>query len=265
MIDDDFDDERPIIRIPKNEQAHTLLGHHILKMAEQYLESIPESEHQFLIKTLTQLANQDTYFNVLAEQLNQPVDLKVANDALNLVYIWSLVNQHESEVDFNLLKVIQTDYFNAEFFKAFDALDIGENKHQRRLVIQEAFKLYEMQCFAGCIPILYAQLEGILTDVLIQTGFLKQQGTKFVDVYKIVPGLKGNEIKSLWHKTKIGCELNRYFNELAAYKMDSSSTVTMTRHNILHGTDIEHFTQARTFILFIWLFAAVGFISTIKH
>ncbi len=46
--------------------------------------------------------------------------------------------------------------------------------------------------------------------------------------------------------------------------MDSSSVVTATRHNILHGTDVEHFNQERSFILFIWLFSAVSFMSTVR-
>ena len=142
--------------------------------------------------------------------------------------------------------------------------EIGDLKAQRREILQEAFKLYQLECYAGCIPVIYAQLEGLLTDVLSAQGYLKQSQTKFVDVYKIVPGLKGHEIKSLWHKAKIATELNRYFAELAPYKMDSSSTVTMSRHNMLHGTDVANFNQERSSILFIWLFAAISFMSTIR-
>jgi hypothetical protein len=268
MIDDDFDlddFEREVTRIPQNQNAQNKLGKGILQNAEQYLQQMSAGEHTHLIQALRQHAQVEAYFDVLADDLDQPVDAKFANDALNLIHIWSLANQHEDNVaSFDLLDVIK-DYFQTELLEAFDALEIdAENKAQRRLVIQEAFKLYQMQCFAGCIPLLYAQLEGLLTDVLIERGFLKQNQTKFVDVYKIVPGLKGHEIKSLWHKTKIACEMNVYFAELAAYKMDSSSTVTMTRHNILHGTDVSHFSKERSFILFIWLFSVVSFMSTLR-
>lgn len=269
MIDDDFDlddFDREVTRIPQNQNAQNKLGKGILQNAEQYLQEMSAGEHTHLTRALRQHAQVEAYFDVLADDLDQPVDAKFANDALNLIHIWSLANQHEDDVaSFVLLDVINTDYFQTELLEAFDALEIdAENKAQRRLVIQEAFKLYEMQCFAGCIPLLYAQLEGLLTDVLIERGFLKQNQTKFVDVYKIVPGLKGHEIKSLWHKTKIACEMNVYFAELAAYKMDSSSTVTMTRHNILHGTDVSHFSKERSFILFIWLFSVVSFMSTLR-
>lgn len=264
-FEDSFDDfeQQEVTRIPQHEKGKQL-GQSILKDADQYLQSMSAAEHKHLIQMLKGLATNEAYFDVLANQLDQPVDSKVANDALNLVHIWTLINQHESNVDFNLLDVIQTDYFQAELLQAFDALEIGDHKAQRRLVIQEIFKLYEMQCFAGCIPLLYAQLEGLLTDVLIAKGYLKQNHTKFMDVYKIVPGLKGHEIKSLWHKSKIACELNAYFAELDAYKMDSSSTVTMTRHNIVHGTDVAHFTKERSFVLFIWLFSVTSFMSTLK-
>lgn len=266
MIDeDDFDYDQPVTRIQQNQHNKPQLGNQILKEAEQYLDGISAGEHDFLIKTLRKLAQQEPYFEVLADELDQPVEAKVANDALNLLYFWQAVHQFEDRSEFDLLDVINSEDFQTQMLKAFDALEIGEHKTQRRLVLLEAFKLYKLGFYAGCIPMLYAQLEGILTDVLIEAGFLKHSGTKFVDVYKIVPGLKGNEIKSLWHKAKIAAELNRYFAELAAYKMDSSSTVSMTRHNILHGTDLNHFNQERSFVLFIWLFSALSFMSTLKY
>lgn len=262
--DDDFDFDQPVTRIPQNAQSKKILNNNVLNEAEQYLESITENEHSFLIKTLRAHALVEPYFDVLADELDQPLGAKVVNDALNFLYFWKEHKREQDPSAFQLLELINTEFFQKELLQAFDDLDIGEMKAPRRAVILDALKLYESGIYAGCIPMLYAQLEGILTDVLIQTGFLKQNETKFVDVFKIVPGLKGNEIKSLWHKSKIAAEQNHYFTELAAYKMDSSSTVSMTRHNILHGTDMQHFNQERSFILFIWLFAAIRFMSTVK-
>ena len=266
MIDyDDYEDDQPVTRIKQNAASQKQLGSQILKDAEIYLEQISADEHGHLIKTLSDLAEQDAYFQVLADQLDQPVGAKFANDALNLMHFWPQIHQFEDVEQFNLLDLINTKAFQSEILKAFDALQIDEEiKAKRRIVLLESLKMYKLGLYSGCIPNIYAQLEGILTDVLIKTGFLKQSGTKFVDVYKIVPGLKGNEIKSLWHKSKIAIEQNPYFSELAAYKMDSSSNVTMTRHNMLHGTDVENFNQARSFILFIWLFSAVSFMSTVR-
>lgn len=264
--EDDFDYDQPVTRIKQNAASQKQLGSQILKDAEQYLEDISADEHTFLIKTLLGLAEQDAYFQVLADELDQPIGAKFANDALNLMHFWPAIHQFEDVEQFNLLDIINSENFQSEMLKAFDALEIDEEiKAQRRLVLLESFKMYKLGFYSGCIPNVYAQLEGILTDVLIKTGFLKQNGTKFVDVYKIVPGLKGNEIKSLWHKSKIATELNPYFTELAAYKMDSSSNVTMTRHNMLHGTDLNHFNQERSFVLFIWLFSALSFMSTLKY
>lgn len=267
MIDqDDFDYDPPVTRIQQNQQNKVQMGNQTLKEAEEYLEEISADEHAFLIKTLLGLAEQEPYFQVLAEELDQPLGAKVANDALNLMHFWPAIHQFKDIEQFNLLDIINGKYFQTEMLKAFDALEIDDSiKAQRRFVLLESFKMYKLGFYSGCIPNVYAQLEGILTDVLIEAGFLKQNGTKFVDVYKIVPGLKGNEIKSLWHKSKIAAELNPYFPELAAYQMDSSSTVSMTRHNILHGTDLNHFNQGRSFVLFIWLFSALSFMSTLKY
>ncbi|CAM9297986.1 MULTISPECIES: hypothetical protein [Acinetobacter] len=265
MIDEDyFDDDQPVIRIAQNQKTKAQFEKNILKQAQQYLDDISEDEHQFLIQTLRDMAQEEKYFDVLADQLDQPVDAKVANDALNLLYFWQLIHEAKEISEFNLLDVINTEFFQSSLLDAFELLDIGESKAQYKAVLAQSFKLYELELYAGCIPLLYAQLEGLLTAVLLQNGYLKQQDTKFIDVYKIVPGLKGHEIKSLWHKVKIANELNHYFLELAAYKMDNSSTVSMTRHNILHGTELSHFNQGRSFVLFIWLFSAVSFMSSLK-
>ena len=261
---DSFEDQQPITRIPQNEQGKNRLGQRVLADAHEYLVKISEKEHIFLMQTLASLVEEDSYFSILADELNKPVGSKVANDALNLIYFWQLIYRYEDVSMFNLLDIVNGEDFQKDLLKAFDGLIIGENKNLRRQVILEAFKLYKLKCYSGCIAILYAQLEGLLTDILIEHGYLQQKQTKFVDVYKIVPGLKGNEIKSLWHKVKIACELNPYFAEFAAYKMDSSSTVTMTRHNILHGTDVNCFNQSRSFILFLWLFSVTSFMSTLK-
>ncbi len=262
---DDYEDDQPVTRIKQNAASQKQLGQQILKDAAQYLEEISADEHTLLIKTLMDLSAQDAYFQVLADELDQPIGAKFANDALNLMHFWPMIHQFEDIEQFDLLDMMNSEYFQTEMLKAFDALEIDEEiKAKRRLVLLESLKMYKLGLYTGCIPNVYAQLEGILTDILLKTGFLKQNGTKFVDVYKIVPGLKANEIKSLWHKSKIAIELNPYFAELAAYKMDSSSNVTMTRHNMLHGTDVENFNQARSFILLIWLFSAVSFMSTVK-
>ena len=107
-----------------------------------------------LMQALRRHAQVEVYFDVLADDLDQPVDAKFANDALNLIHIWSLINQHEDDVaSFDLLDVINSDYFQTELLAAFDALEIDtENKAQRRLVIEEAFKLYQIQCFCRLYP-----------------------------------------------------------------------------------------------------------------
>ncbi|MDM1250693.1 hypothetical protein HXZ77_06055 [Acinetobacter johnsonii] len=266
MIDDDFDFDQPVTRIPQNPQATKLLGNRLLQQAEQYLASMGSQPHAQLVESLRQLELEDPYFAVMADQLEYESDEPIGNDVLNLLFFWQMANEKEANIaEFQLPNLIQTDYFQATLLDAYDAMDLGAFQAQRRRVIEETLKLYQQQCYAGCITVLYGQIEGILTDALIEHGYLQQNQTKFVDVYKIVPGLKGHEVKSLWHKVKIASEINPYFLSLEALKMDASSSVTSTRHNMVHGADVTHFTQARSFILFIWLFAVISFISTVKR
>ena len=262
LIDNHFD--REVTRIPQNQKAKQQLENNILKQAENYLEDISEDKHTFLIKTLQNLAVDESYFNVIAEHLEQPIGTKFANDALNLLHFWKLINDVDDVKTFDLLDIVNGAFFQSEMLKAFDTLEIGEQKEQFKTVLVQSFKLYQSEFYVGCVPVLYALLEGLLTAVLVQHGYLKQQDSKFIDVYKIVPGLKGHEIKSLWHKAKIAHELNPYFSELPAYKMDSSSTVSATRHNILHGSELNCFTQGRCFVLFIWLFGTVSFMGNVR-
>jgi len=261
---DGFNNEQSILRIPQN-SPNNQMGKRILDDAIQYLEQISEKEHRYLIQSLSTLSVEESYFEVLSDELDQPIDAKIANDALNLIHFWKFFQHDEDLATFKLLDIVQHTIFEKDLFMAFDAMDIGALKSQRRKVIAEALKLYKLECYAGCIAILYAQIEGLLTDILVQYGYLQPNQSKFIDVYKIVPGLKAHEVKSLWHKVKIACELNPYFLELAAFKMDNSSIITMTRHNILHGTDLTHFNQGRSFILFLWLFSVISFMSTLKR
>ena len=266
MIDDDLDFDQPVTRIPQNPQATKLLGNRLLQQAEQYLASMGSRPHAQLVKSLRQLELEDPYFAIMADQLEYESDEPIANDLLNLLYFWQIAHEKEADMTkFQLPDLIQTDYFQTTLLDAYDTMDLGAFQAQRRSVIEETLKLYQQQCYAGCITVLYGQIEGILTDALIEHGYLQQNQTKFVDVYKIVPGLKGHEVKSLWHKVKIASEINPYFLSLEALKMDASSSVTATRHNMVHGADVIHFTQARSFILFIWLFAVISFISTLKR
>ena len=253
MIDDDFDFDQPVTRIPQNPQATKLLGNRLLQQAEQYLASMGSRPHAQLVESLRQLELEDPYFAVMADQLEYESDEPMANE------------KEADMTEFQLPDLIQTDYFQTTLLEAYDAMELGAFQAQRRSVIEETLKLYQQQCYAGCITVLYGQIEGILTDALVEHGYLQQNQTKFVDVYKIVPGLKGHEVKSLWHKVKIASEINPYFLSLEALKMDTSSNVTASRHNMVHGADVTHFTQARSFILFIWLFAVISFISTLKR
>ena len=85
-------------------------------------------------------------------------------------------------------------------------------------------------------------------------------------------GRKGHVYRSSEKRSKLflgscsrrPCFRNPYFSELPAYKMDSSSMVSSTRHNILHGSELNYFTKGRCFVLFIWLFGAVSFMGTVR-
>jgi len=67
MIDDDFDFDQPVTRIPQNPQATKLLGNRLLQQAEQYLASMGSRPHAQLVESLRQLESEDSYFAVMAK------------------------------------------------------------------------------------------------------------------------------------------------------------------------------------------------------
>ena len=55
MIDDDFDFDQPVTRIPQNPQATKLLGNRLLQQSEQYLASMGSRPHAQLFESFRQL------------------------------------------------------------------------------------------------------------------------------------------------------------------------------------------------------------------
>ncbi len=262
----DFETAPSDAQTARMQDAAMPLGREVLKTAEQYLQRMGSAAHGQLVQALRQLAQTEPYFDVLADQIEFESDEPIANDALNLLYFWKISHENEAEMaEFSLLDLIEKDYFQRALLHTLDVLQIGENLPLHRQTITQCLQMYQQQLYAGAITVLYGQIEGILTEALAERGYLQLKQTKYLDVYKIVPGLKGHEVKSLWHKVKIASDINPYFLELNALKMDNSCNVTAERHNIVHGSDLEHFTRERSFILFIWLFALTSFVATLQR
>lgn len=110
MIDDDFDFDQPVTRIPQNPQATKLLGNRLLQQAEQYLASMGSQPHAQLVESLRQLELEDSYFAVMADQLEYESDEPIGNDVLNLLFFWQMANEKEADIsEFQLPDLIQTD------------------------------------------------------------------------------------------------------------------------------------------------------------
>lgn len=88
MIDDDFDYDAPVTRIAAHKNEAQQAGKIILENAEHYLDTMTAGEHAFLQKYLAKLAQEEAYFQVLADALDQPEASKIANDALNFSFIF---------------------------------------------------------------------------------------------------------------------------------------------------------------------------------
>ena len=98
MIDDDFDFDQAVTRIPQNPQATKLLGNQLLQQAEHYLASMGSRPHAQLVESLRQLESEDSYFAIMADQLEYESDEPITNDVLNLLYFWQMANEKEADM-----------------------------------------------------------------------------------------------------------------------------------------------------------------------
>ena len=69
--------------------------------------------------------------------------------------------------DITVENFVNKESFQKNLLDLFDEIAIDEKFQKRKSLIKEAFKLYELELFAGCLCLLYTQIEGIITDYLI--------------------------------------------------------------------------------------------------
>ena len=190
---------------------------------------------------------------LISEMENNP-NLSEALEILSYGDIYKLLFNNGEIEETSVVNIINKDYFQNELLNNFDEIKINKKFSDRKLLIQEALKLYEIKCYAGCLCLLHSQLEGIITDYLLYKNIL----TKSTDKYRkpcFRETEKNNQINGLRDKIKLSKTLNKSFVRLEDYKFDSDADKKFhnERNNILHGSNINNFTCERCFIVFIWI------------
>jgi hypothetical protein len=160
--------------------------------------------------------------------------------------------------DINLLNLINQDLFKNDFLKFFDEIDLGTHFKNRKPLMEEAFQLYKLGLYAGCLTLLHSQFEGIITDYLIFRGILEKQVVNSKTKFKKIP--KGGDITGLYQKIGLAEELSASFKRLKSFIFDNDTNLKFhnERNDILHGSNISNFSPERCFIVFIWIDSILG-------
>lgn len=243
------------------------------KALQNIINSIDQEKLKNFIEGIHKYQQYEPYLDNLIGSLENDTNLSHVNETLSLACLVQLIFENENNLDnLHLFDVIKTDYFDEMFFSKFDEIHLGENFKLRKNIIKEAFKLYELEFYVGCLALLYGQLEGILTDYLIQRNLLIKNGNFYNYLGKeIVYTYKNNNKKTINSATKItgidnkiiiAANFNEYFEKLDAYKIDSEYKINNDRNDILHGNILDRFTKERCFILIIWLTSIFNFLLT---
>lgn len=232
----------------------------------------PEKLKNFL-EGIYKFQQYEPYLTNLLDSLENNTNLSHVNETISLACFVQLIFEYEDNPEsVHIFDVINTRYFDEIFFKIFEGIDLGENFKNREDVLREAFTLYKLEYYAGCLTLLYGQLEGILTDYLIQKNLLIKNGNFYHYLGdKIVYPYKNNNkkiidsdkrITGIDDKIIIAANFNEYFEKLDAYKIDSEYKINNDRNDILHGSILDRFTKERCFILIVWLVSIFNFLLT---
>ena len=85
----------------------------------------------------------------------------------------------------SITEILSKEFFQKGVLEYFDKINLTDKFSKRKILIEDAFKLYRLGVFSGCLCLLHSQLEGIMTDYLVFKRILKQENdTKGKTVYR---------------------------------------------------------------------------------
>jgi hypothetical protein len=222
-------------------------NHPALEIAMKNIAAWEEQQQKYaphLDKILDELQNNANYSEALV--------------TIPVRQIFRLIVNSEKVEDMNLLNIINQDVFKRVLLRFFDEINLGSHFKSRKPLIEEAFQLYQLGLYAGCLCLLHSQFEGIITDYLIFKGVLVKKivnsKTKFNKV------LDGSNVTGLAVKIELAKNINESFKRLESFNFDNDKNIKFhnDRNDVLHGSNITNFSAERCFVVFIWIDSILG-------
>jgi hypothetical protein len=197
------------------------------------------------------------FMEQMVGEIKSNSNLAEAGHTITYKQLFTLLSHSDNIKNTSLYDLINQGYFQQHLLECFDEVEITGHFNRRKSIIEEAFKLYELKFYAGCLCLLLSQLEGIITDYLIfKKIIIKNPNTK---KFEYTDGKQGS-VTGLSEKIQLAKNINKNFSRLELFKFDQDSNRKFNneRNDILHGSNIDNFTIERCLILFIWIDSIVG-------
>jgi len=163
---------------------------------------------------------------------------------------------HSGHTGFSIEELVK--FSNSEDFKR----DIQDNytitglNSDRIKLITEAIVLHHSEYFAGSVTLLYSQIEGIITDALIEKEYAEVKNNKVFIKNKKKKTLPGLSTK-IEHAGQQFHELEDFFNELLKGKIVVEQTISKSRNAVLHGNDVHFANQTQSLSLILCLYSLI--------
>lgn len=247
---------------PFNDIANTINRFKVDPKTQNFIDQIQKLQinpkiQQLLEQTNLAIANHQKTEPHIENMLSEMETNENLSEAFNTIPYKQLfrlaLNNFEVE-DLSILKLINEQTFQTAVLNYFEEIEINEKFKERKNIIKEAFKLYELNYFAGCSCLLHSQLEGIITDYLLHKNILREEIENNKTIFIETKNNK-NKVNGLCKKIQLAKDINNNFLRLEEYKFESNENKKFhnERNDVLHGSNISNFTAERCFITVVWI------------
>lgn len=208
---------------------------------------------------------------VISEMENS--EMSAALVVLNWKGVYSLSKLDEKDRCQYLLEITRDVGFREEFEKHYCNAELDPS---RLPLLKECFSLHAAGRYYGAVPLMYSQIEGILTEALLRVRSLREEGWKYIEQQNGMDKLNKNQepvsIRGLSDKFRLSKEINpdveSFFLKMSSIELvfgDASSHLSATRNDVLHGKDLLYGIDGkRSTQLALWLFGLVIMLSWVE-
>ncbi|MFX1824184.1 hypothetical protein [Acinetobacter sp. AS5] len=198
------------------------------------------------------------FMKKLLSKMEGNSNLSEALETIPYRQIFRLLANSEQIESVSILHLINDDLFQMGILECFDEIQIGNHFKRRKQLIAEAFKLYELEYFSGCLCLIHSQLEGIITDYLIFKNIIRKEIAS--GKTKFICNSDGKNVVGLAKKIELAKDINENFLRLESFQFDNDQNKKFhnERNDLLHGSNIDNFNAERCFIVFIWIDSILG-------